>query len=245
MSKTTHETTKETAWGALTVLGLALLALILLPTAPVRSEERPEVESLIIKAATVEQAAEWVEQVGGVVTHELGIINAVAADVTADQRARLEALEGAVRMYGNRTATLDAKLDNGGGNGQAVETYYPNHLGADSLHLEGINGFGVTIAVLDSGIFEDNGLTKNPDGDKRVLANYDADTDYLRTGNSLGVDAFGHGSHVASVAVSSRQTETGTFNGMAPDADLVVVHAFGETGSSTYADVIRGVDWVV
>jgi serine protease AprX len=246
MSKTTYTTLNP---GAGAVFGLALLALMLLAVSPAMAVPSGEVESVIVKAASVETAAERVREVGGKVTHELGIIKAVAADVTTKQRAELEAMKGGVRIHSNHTASLDgkpSKNDNssGGGN-QSVETYYPTHLGADALHLEGIDGSGVTIVVLDSGVFSDSGLSKNSVGSDRVLAHYNAVTDSLANGNSLDEDAFGHGSHVTSVAVSSRQTESGHFNGMAPNADLVVVHAFDETGSSTYADVIRGVDWVV
>lgn len=48
---------------------------------------------------------------------------------------------------------------------------------------------------------------------------------------------------MASVAVSGRKIR-GEYNGIAPDAALVVVKAFGEQGQSSYADVIRGLDWV-
>ena len=241
---------KKTAFGAVfAVLGLALILLLPAPTlARERSQNEPveNVESVIVKAASVGHAEVLVREVGGRVTHKLGIIKAVAANVTAKQRAELEAMKGGIRIHANHTATLDGKPTKGG-NGQVVETYYPTHLGADQLHIAGIYGTGVTIAVLDSGAFGSGsgGLKLNISGSNRVLAHYDPVTDYLLEGKSMPEDEFGHGSHVTSVAVSSRQTETGTFNGMAPDADLVVVQAFGATGSSTYADVIRGIDWVV
>ena len=59
-----------------------------------------------------------------------------------------------------------------------------------------------------------------------------------------GNDGNGHGTHLASVAVSSRRAD-GRFNGIAPDAGLVVVKAFDAQGTSTYGDVIRGLDWVI
>ena len=49
---------------------------------------------------------------------------------------------------------------------------------------------------------------------------------------------------MAAVAVSSRMIN-GEYNGIAPEADLVVVKAFAVDGQSTYADVLRGLDWVL
>ena len=58
--------------------------------------------------------------------------------------------------------------------------------------------------------------------------------------------ANGHGTHVASVALNREiSEETGGYGGIAPDADWVVVRAFDEQGQGTYADVIRGLDWIV
>ena len=49
---------------------------------------------------------------------------------------------------------------------------------------------------------------------------------------------------MAAVAVSSRMIN-GEYNGIAPEAALVVVKAFAGDGQSTYADVLRGLDWVL
>ncbi len=61
-----------------------------------------------------------------------------------------------------------------------------------------------------------------------------------------GTDDNGHGTHVTGVALSSSVLDrTGFYRGIAPDADLVVVKAFDLHGQGNYADVIRGIDWVV
>ncbi len=44
---------------------------------------------------------------------------------------------------------------------------------------------------------------------------------------------------------SSALDETGYYRGIAPDADLVAVKAFDARGQGTYANVIRGLDWIV
>ena len=49
-----------------------------------------------------------------------------------------------------------------------------------------------------------------------------------------------------SSAVTRRRVDTkGLFNGVAPNANLVVVKAFNANGAGSYLDVIRGIDWIV
>ena len=73
------------------------------------------VESVIVQAASLEHATAAVEAVGGAVTHELGIIRAVAAEMTHSQRRALGQIGAPVRSYENApveaAATGDAQLD--------------------------------------------------------------------------------------------------------------------------------------
>jgi len=131
------------------------------------------------------------------------------------------------------------------------DTYYPTLLGADRLHLDGTDGNGVTVAVLDSGLWEDGkGLKKNTFQDERLLAQYDAIDDQYEERRSK--DESGHGTHVTSVLASSRKTRnaegdgyTGSYNGMAPNVDILSVKAFDENGMGSYLDIIRGLDFIV
>jgi serine protease AprX len=90
-------------------------------------------------------------------------------------------------------------------------------------------------------------LRKNSLGSDRVIG-YDAIAN--RTGDASKVeDKFGHGTHLASVVASSRRALDGTrgvfSNGIAPGVSLLVVRAFDDSGRGSYADVIRGIEWVV
>ena len=51
--------------------------------------------------------------------------------------------------------------------------------------------------------------------------------------------------HSHGYATDPEQPENGLYWGIAPDARLVVVKAFGTDGGGSYLDVIRGIDWVV
>ena len=216
------------------------------------------VESVIIQAASLEQAAAAVEAVGGEITHELRIIDAVGAQLTTQQRSDLGS---GVRSYENAPveaaalATGDTRLDTYITDtfSSTDDAFFPKQTDADQLHDQYIDGRGIGIAVVDTGIWGTlGGLAFDPVGDVRVPAAYDAINNRLtrhkRNQNSLAgdfnMDGSGHGSHISSVAVNSTPLPSGDFAGIAPAATLVPVKAFNSNGQGTYADVIRGLDWV-
>ena len=139
------------------------------------------VRPYIVQAASSHAARREVERVGATPGRELGIINAVAAELTSSQLVRLNA-RGDARAYPDRsvnseslsltsvlspvTSTVNPLLQStlnvesvaeplvdGGPLNVAPSLYvtaYPVQVGATSLQQEGINGKGVTIAVLDT-----------------------------------------------------------------------------------------------
>src|SRR5262249_32041496 len=118
------------------------------------------------------------------------------------------------------------------------QTNYPMLVGADDMQRAGITGKGVTIAVLDTGLWQD--VSQNYGG--RILATVD-----VLNGGSGPVrdDPYGHGTHVTSIAASGAQNLAGGYLGVAPKANLVVVRAFDGTGGGRYVDVIAGLNWIV
>ncbi|WP_439107883.1 S8 family peptidase [Congregibacter sp.] len=128
------------------------------------------------------------------------------------------------------------------------DSYYPSVSGAALLHSHGITGSGITVAVLDSGLWETNPeLSKDTQGQDRVVARYDA---ILGREVDEAFDESGHGTHMTSVlarsgAVTRSSATLPSYRGIAPDVELAVVKAFGETGKAGFLDIVRGVQWVV
>ncbi|MEM8933972.1 MAG: S8 family serine peptidase, partial [Acidobacteriota bacterium] len=194
----------------------------------------------IVEATSTELARARVEQVGGEVTHELEVISAVAARLDAGQHRRLIELDPSLRIVRDAAVTLSTT-----GSGASAETdraAVPAKIGADTLHAQGIRGQGITVAVLDTGLWNHEALLENTLGAGRLLAHYDARNDQLMSEPS---DENGHGTHVTGILASSDTTSDARFHGVAPNVDLVTVAAFDRAGQATYADVIRGLDWIV
>ncbi|MCA9924183.1 MAG: S8 family peptidase, partial [Anaerolineales bacterium] len=191
--------------------------------------------SFIVQAESMEVAATAVSRVGGHITHELGVINAVGATLSPAQQMQLP---DTVRLYQNDAVEVSGI--------KGLDTFYPTLIGAARLHDQNITGMDVTVAVIDTGYWQQRNLNNNTDKDGRVLAQYDAIADsFDQWGAYAESDDHGHGAHISSIILSSGQAPDGAYNGVAPDANLVVVKAFDENGAGSYLDVIRAIDWII
>jgi serine protease AprX len=194
---------------------------------------REQAASYIVQAGTLHAAKAAVQAAGGRITHELGIINGVAATLSPAQVQTLRA-DTALEVQQDGAAKVM---------GYAGTPYTTAHTGADQLHASGITGRGVTVAYLDTGLWPNTPLAKNSAGQGTFLAGYDAISNKL--GTATVNDSNGHGTHIVSIAANSARDTTGRFIGVAPDSAKVVVEAFDLNGRGTYADVIRGLDWIL
>jgi serine protease AprX len=214
--------------------------------------------NVIVQAADTVTAAQAVRRVGGDITKELGIIHAVAAEMTRGQLVALTRNDETVQVYDDRrtTATGNGNGGGGGGNGGgggggggsnggdgSSETEFPTLIDADLLHAQGITGRGVKIAFVDTylpGFSSSPGLYTDAAGDTRCTSLH------YSTSDPDGTIDHGHSTHVMGVAASSLTSGEGRFNGIAPSAGLMLLNAFrGSDGAGTYSDVIGAIDWVV
>jgi subtilisin family serine protease len=160
-------------------------------------------QDYIVQASSVELARNAVVKAGGVITGELEIIRAVGASLDESQLAALyENPVAGLRVYDDAAVTASAAS-------VLPETYYPQEVGATNLHKGGLTGRGVTVAVIDSGLWREKGpLQKTSYGkDPRVLAQYDATT--AKTNPSNFDDAFGHGTHISAIIANGAVASTG------------------------------------
>src|SRR5258708_14278401 len=145
----------------------------------------------IVQAPTALAAHQTVERVGASVERDLPIINGVSAFLDPWEVTRLRGPAG-VRIYEDRALATEGLLNvlspvtapvvqvvsstttPKDGTGVLLptllyQTNYPTLVGADALQKAGITGKGVTIAVLDTGLWQD--LSQN--FGSRLLASID------------------------------------------------------------------------
>ena len=112
---------------------------------------RVQTASYIVQAQSLAAARTSVQKVGGTITHELGIIHAVAAQLTVAQADALRA---------NSALTLSADVSTKVA-GYAGQPYVVRQTEANRLHASGITGRGITIAFLDTGLWPNTPLAKD------------------------------------------------------------------------------------
>ena len=101
-----------------------------------------------------------------------------------------------------------------------------------------LQGQGVTVAVIDSGIAphfdSQNGLLSD-----RVLARVN-----FVSGTTSVDDTNGHGSHIAGTIAGNGARSGGKYVGIAPNANLVDVRVTDDQGRGSMSDVVAGIQWV-
>jgi serine protease AprX len=119
--------------------------------------------------------------------------------------------------------------------------------GADEYWEAGYTGFGIDVALIDTGVAPVNGLTfpgkvvNGPD------LSFESQADNLRY-----LDTYGHGTHIAGIIAgrddgvwSAASAGENDFVGMAPSARLISLKVADANGTVDISQVIAAIDWVV
>src|SRR5690606_35084950 len=155
--------------------------------------------------------------------------HALTGDAPADPGTRLAAavdtvpagLAGGVqRVWLDATAT--PALDRSTG-----------QVGAPHAWAQGLDGSGVRVAVLDTGIDMDH-----PDLAGKVAAARSF------TPDGTVVDRHGHGTHVAATVAGGTAGDDG-YVGVAPGADLLIGKVLSDSGPGLESWIIAGMEWAV
>jgi serine protease AprX len=182
-----------------------------------------------------------VSQMGGIVTLDLHIINAFAAEMTARDALAL------ARMADVRWISLDAPTVEPSVCASCVDTanlknVYNSAIGADRLWNEGpkyLQGQGVGVAVVDSGI-QYNSDFYTVMGQLRVVASVNTNNGY----NQNIFDQYGHGLHVAGIVGGNGRSLNGAYIGVAPKVNLINVKVSDEKGAANASNVVAGLQWI-
>ncbi len=143
------------------------------------------------------------------------------------------ARRGVLGTAGLTDSTAVEKLWLDGRRQAALDKSVPQ-IGAPTAWAAGHDGTGVKVAVLDTGIDKNH-----PDLADQVIAEQDF------SGSSGTGDAFGHGTHVASIAAGTGAKSGGTYKGVAPGAKLLNGKVLDDTGFGSDSAVIAGMEWAV
>jgi serine protease AprX len=131
-------------------------------------------------------------------------------------------------------------------------------IGAQTAWAAGFTGRGVDVALIDTGVAPVPGLQGG-----KVVYGPDLSFDAQNQPATAGIDAFGHGTHLAGIIAGRDATARNTigwcrtctglsgysdatkFVGVAPDARIVSVKVGAYDGSVDVTQMIAAIDWVV
>ncbi|MFZ5753048.1 MAG: S8 family peptidase [Bacillota bacterium] len=107
---------------------------------------------------------------------------------------------------------------------------------SNQLWNQGYTGKGVTIAVLDTGIYP------HPDFLEPVNRIIDF-VDLINNKNTKPYDDNGHGTHCAGAAAGNGYASSGKYRGPAFQANLIGIKILNKIGSGKASQVIKGLEW--
>ena len=193
--------------------------------------QHPEsIVRVIVQAREPAQLAELITDLGGQVTKDLHIIRALAAEMPADAVERL-ALHPTVRWV-----SLDAPVVSTASHMQEApelfENTYLDTLGVPQVWNLGIDGEGIGVAVIDSGIQNSQDFS---DLDQRESFNPNSTT---------ADDVFGHGTHVAGIIAGNGDISADYYGGIAPGVSLYGLKISDEAGMAYESDTVAALQWV-
>ena len=105
-------------------------------------------------------------------------------------------------------------------------------------NVTGLDGTGIGIAVLDSGI--DTTHTTFLDRNNTLRVVYSKDF----TGENRTDDPFGHGTHVASIVAGNGRISRAEYIGVAPNANVINLRVLNSQGTGRVSNILSALDWV-
>ena len=117
-------------------------------------------------------------------------------------------------------------------------------VGANAAWQSGWNGTGIGVAVIDSGIYAHPDLQSSSSTSSRIVYSQSFVT------GLTGTDLYGHGTHVAGIIGANGKDSTGagftrTFNGVAPNVNLINLQVLDQNGSGTDSNVVAAIDQAI
>jgi len=173
------------------------------------------------------------QNLGGRPSHHLHMIKGVALTVPAGSLAAL-ANDPEVAFV-----SVDHPL-------KAMDDYTDAALNAGAASNYGLDGTGIGVAVIDSGINDTHSDLLDGSGrNSRVVYHQDftCTTTYLR--NRQVWDLYGHGTHVAGIIAGSAKRSSGRYMGVAPNANLIDLRVLDANGAGSDSMVIAAIQQAI
>jgi serine protease AprX len=128
----------------------------------------------------------------------------------------------------------------------AVSSVYREVVGAEALWQQaGLDGQGVTVAVVDSGISDHPDLHNDASNLNKAVSSPSRIIDAVTFGGYTSpLDEYEHGTHVAGIIGGDGVASKGKYTGVAPGVNLLNIRVSNEQGLTYTSDVVDGLQWI-
>ena len=178
--------------------------------------------------STISQIVGLLPLLGGRVVRTLNIIDAVAIDLP---NASISLLAGNPLVgHLSMDRMVAGSMERTGAT-----------VGAPAVRQElGVDGSGIGVAVIDSGVTPWHDDLANPSG---AAQRVDRFVDFVG-GKTAAYDDYGHGTHVAGIIAGNGHDSDGRRTGIAPGAHLIVLKVLDASGAGRISDAIAAMQYV-
>ena len=212
------------------------------------SAPNQQVSVIIQTTGSSDQVEGAIERLGGAVTRDLSIINALAARIPAEAVTELGQIQGVRWVSLDAPIISTAKGGNGGGkpDGGGMTPAYDQHhletLNVRDVWAMGLQGEGIAVAVIDSGIARVADFNEKTKGGSPSRVVYQMS--FSPNSNTVN-DVYGHGTHVAGIIGGNGKISNGDFMGVAPKVNLISLKISDEQGMAYESDTVAAMQWVL
>ncbi len=208
----------------------------MIPSAEVAAEEK---QSFILKLDDLASGAALKTKLasfGGRISRKLDGLGLVVIELPRTKVRQLAADGSIAYISPDRPVSAMGHLETTTGAAQVRALIRDNSL----------DGAGIGIAILDSGIDPSHRLTTNSDAHPGIV--------YQQDFTGLGIpknreDVYGHGTHVASLATGYAKdgtlAKTRPYDGIAPGAEVINLRVLDDHGRGSASRIIAALDWCV
>lgn len=120
--------------------------------------------------------------------------------------------------------------------------YVEKTLGVDLVRNQTgyqLTGTGIGIAVLDSGVYSSHNAFKDDSGASRI-----AYSKSFVTGDNSTADVYGHGTHVAGLALSNASINSSAYKSVATNSKVINLRVLNNYGVGQTSGLLSALDWV-